>query len=555
MAYITLYRKYRPQTFDEVVGQKHIVATIQSAIENNKISHAYLFCGPRGTGKTTVARLVAKAVNCESQQRPCCKCDNCLAIQAGNHPDIVEIDAASNNGVDEIRELIDKVKYAPLSAKYKIYIIDEVHMLTSNAFNALLKTLEDPPEHVIFILATTEAYKVLPTIVSRCQRFDFAKVDNNSIVDKIKEVSYKEELKYEDGLLEEIAVLAEGGLRDALGILDQLNAFCGDYLDIDSLHKVYGLLAMPEKVALLLSVFKQNTTEILEILDKVNNQGLDIRRLTNELTEILKETIIYNLTKDEKLLIKCDVQQIETISEEADNEGLFALIDLLLDTAEKYRLASNANLYFETCLLKALNLSPIEKGPLIEKKIEKPKPEIEDKIKEIEIKEKIIENKEEEINEDKKDEDSYDYLLSLLLRANKEMKADVNLFWPSIIDYCNDNEYARCATALKQSEVFAAGDDFIIVCSDYDEIVLQINQSQNVLLNAALLYKLSNITRQVFAFNKNESEILINDFKNLKNREVPLEPAKPLDFSSTDKPKEENPLFEIFGKEGVEVVE
>ena len=210
MAYQALYRKYRPASFDEVVGQKHIVKTLQNAVEKNRIAHAYLFCGPRGTGKTSIAKIFARTLNCTGEKKPCMECENCRLSLAGTHPDIIEIDAASNNGVDEVRNLIDRVGYAPLEGKYKVYIIDEVHMMTSGAFNALLKTIEEPPEHVIFIFATTEPHKVLPTILSRCQRYDFSKVSHQDILDRLKWVCEQENITAEESALSLIADLADG---------------------------------------------------------------------------------------------------------------------------------------------------------------------------------------------------------------------------------------------------------------------------------------------------------------------------------------------------------
>ena len=244
MAYKALYRKYRPSTFEEVVGQKHVVMTLQNAIKNNKLAHAYLFCGPRGTGKTSVAKLLAKTINCTSENKPCGHCANCIDIQESTHPDVVELDAATNNGVDEVRELIEKVKYAPMQGKYKVYIIDEVHMMTSSAFNALLKTLEEPPEYCIFILATTEPHKVLPTIVSRCQRFDFNKVSVPVIKERLRYIVGQEGITCDDDALQLIAELAEGGMRDALSVLDQCIAYSQDNITAEDVSTVYGIATM-----------------------------------------------------------------------------------------------------------------------------------------------------------------------------------------------------------------------------------------------------------------------------------------------------------------------
>ena len=246
MAYKSLYRTYRPQTFKDVAGQEAIITTLKHAIDEKKIAHAYLFCGPRGTGKTTVAKLLAKAVNCTGDPKPCGECENCKQIENGTHPDVIEIDAASNNGVEEVRSLIDKVKYAPTQGQYKVYIIDEVHMMSPGAFNALLKTLEEPPAHVIFILATTEPHKILPTIISRCQRFDFTRLTDQEMVQRMQYVFKEEGKTYDDGSLELIARLANGGMRDALSILEQCLAYNDDHLSINDIHTIYGIVSMDD---------------------------------------------------------------------------------------------------------------------------------------------------------------------------------------------------------------------------------------------------------------------------------------------------------------------
>ena len=535
MSYLALYRKYRPLTFKEVVGQKHIVATIQSAINNNKVAHAYLLCGPRGTGKTTVARIIAKAVNCSAESKPCAICSSCLEIQEGNHPDIVEIDAASNNGVDEIRDLVEKVKFAPLSAKYKVYIIDEVHMLSQSAFNALLKTLEDPPAHVLFILATTEVHKVIPTIISRCQRFDFARVDLTSLVEKMEDIVQKEELKCEPGLLAEIALLAEGGMRDALSTLDQLATYCGDYLDIDSLHKVYGLLSNTEKVGLINDILHHDINAILEVIEKVNTQGLNIRILTNELIELTKECIVYGLTKSPRFLSRCDEEQASSIVQASTNDRLFELIDLLMEAAEKYRNATNAGLYFETCLLKAINIEETSS----------------DKQASSNTKQTVVAAIEPSKTQIKENEE---YLLSLLLRATKDYKAEISEVWTNISAYSNDLDLARAANALKQSEIYAVGEDFAIVRCNYPEIVDQINAPQNEEQNISLMEKIGNKPRKVFAIETAYSNQLSIIFRTLKERPVPLAVAAKIEFPGL-RQKEESPLFDIFGQDGIEIVQ
>ncbi len=255
MSYKALYNKYRPASFEEVAGQQSIVRTLRNAINSGKIAHAYLFCGPRGTGKTSMARLFAKALNCEEGiGHQCNKCSNCLALNSSSHPDVIEIDAASNNGVDQVRELIDQVRYLPIKGRYKVYIIDEVHMMSQGAFNALLKTLEEPPDHVIFILATTEPHKVLPTILSRCQRYDFTKIDDADLKAKLLWIAGMEDFSYEDAAIDEIVRLADGGMRDALSILDQALAYGDGSVNEKDILSVFGLTSSKQRVELLKDV-------------------------------------------------------------------------------------------------------------------------------------------------------------------------------------------------------------------------------------------------------------------------------------------------------------
>lgn len=354
MSYKALYRSYRPQTFGEVAGQEHIVTTLKNAIKENRISHAYLFAGPRGTGKTTVAKLLAKALNCTGENPPCDQCPNCKAITVGEHPDIIEIDAASNNGVDEVRDLIDKVKYAPINGKYKVYIIDEVHMMSTGAFNALLKTLEEPPAHIVFVLATTEPHKILPTIISRCQRFDFKKVENHDIISRLEYVLKSENKKYELSALESVAKLAEGGMRDALSILEQCLAYNNE-LTVESVNMVYGLLSMDNKISFIKQLLSKDIKGVLTSLDNMLSGSIDIKRLTFDLVDVLKDIIIYKNTQDVSILFVLTQQDVDNLAPYILVEEAFEIIDILIEASSHYSQSLDANTYFELAMLKICN--------------------------------------------------------------------------------------------------------------------------------------------------------------------------------------------------------
>lgn len=367
MAYKTLYRVYRPQRFDEVAGQEHIITTLRHAVEENKIAHAYLFCGPRGTGKTTIAKLLAKAINCTGNPKPCDECENCKEIASGNHPDVIEIDAASNNGVDEVRNLIDKVKYAPTQGKYKVYIIDEVHMMSTGAFNALLKTLEEPPAHVVFILATTEPHKILPTIISRCQRFDFMKLSLTEIVNRMKSVVEQENYICDDEALEMIAKLADGGMRDALSILEQCLAYNDQHLTVQDVNHIYGIVSLENKIDFIKVLLSKDMKKSLFILDEMKTNGIDIKRLTLDLVDILKDIIIYRNTSDSSILFVLSQYYLDMIVPYISCDKAFAFIDVLMDASEKYAKVINPAIYFELALLKMCNQVQSKNGELIDK--------------------------------------------------------------------------------------------------------------------------------------------------------------------------------------------
>ncbi len=362
MAYKALYRTYRPQKFDEVVGQETIVKALQNALSTGKITHAYLFSGPRGIGKTTIARIFAKALNCETAptNNPCCKCASCLEIKEGINPNVIEIDAASNNGVDEIRDIREKSKFLPAGAKYKIYIIDEVHMLSTSAFNALLKILEEPPKHVIFILATTEPHKVIATILSRCQRYDFHAFSKDEIKGTLKRVCENEKINITDEALDAISVSAEGGMRDAYTILDQVIALSGNDICVENVDDITGSLGVKKTLELVNAIEEKDITTSLNIINEIVNLGKDSVKVINSLLEFYKDTIIYKSINSNNFNNEKAIYNYEEYKEYANRLNLqkaFYYIEILADLQNKIRFSTTPLIYMEVALIKMINIS------------------------------------------------------------------------------------------------------------------------------------------------------------------------------------------------------
>jgi DNA polymerase-3 subunit gamma/tau len=358
VSYEVFARKYRPQTFDDLVGQAHVSRTLKNAVAQNRLAHAYLFVGPRGVGKTSTARILAKSLNCVNGPTvtPCGKCDNCREIAAGNSLDVIEIDGASNNSVDDVRQLRENVRYAPAKGRYKIYLIDEVHMLSSAAFNALLKTLEEPPEHVKFVFATTEPQKVLPTILSRCQRFDLHRIPANLIAKHLQFIAGKEKITLEPAAAHAIARGAEGGLRDAESMLDQLVAFCGEKISENDVLNVFGFTSEQTVVDLTGRILRTETPGAIDLLHQQSEAGKDMMRLISDLISYLRDLLVFKAKPDAlKEDVEADVQtSLAAHAELVTTDRLLELVDQFAAAEGRMKWVPNKKLHFEVAIIKAI---------------------------------------------------------------------------------------------------------------------------------------------------------------------------------------------------------
>jgi DNA polymerase-3 subunit gamma/tau len=358
VSYEVFARKYRPQTFDDLVGQAHVSRTLKNAVAQNRLAHAYLFVGPRGVGKTSTARILAKSLNCVKGPTvtPCGECDNCREIAAGNSLDVIEIDGASNNSVDDVRQLRENVRYAPAKGRYKIYLIDEVHMLSQAAFNALLKTLEEPPEHVKFVFATTEPQKVLPTILSRCQRFDLHRIPANLIAKHLQFIAENEKMTLEPAAAHAIARGAEGGLRDAESMLDQLVAFCGEKISENDVLNVFGFTSGQTVVDLTGRILRTETPGAIDLLQQQSDDGKDMMRLISDLIAYLRDLLVFKAKPDAlKEDVEADVQtSLAAHAELVTTDRLLELVDQFAAAEGRMKWVPNKKLHFEVAIIKAI---------------------------------------------------------------------------------------------------------------------------------------------------------------------------------------------------------
>lgn len=368
MGYQVSARKYRPQRFDEVVGQEHITNTLKNAIKSGRIAHAYLFTGPRGVGKTTTARILAKSINCLNpiDAEPCGKCESCIAIQNSQSMDFIEIDAASNRGIDDVRNLRDSVKYAPSQGKYKVYIIDEVHMLTRESFNAFLKTLEEPPEYVVFIFATTDVHKLLPTVISRCQRYDFRRIKLNVIKNLLSEIAQKENVNIDDKSLTMIAKKADGGLRDAESLFDQAVAFCGKEVDFDTVVKIFNFIDEDVYFEISDAILNKNFQVAFDVVKKIYDNGWNFIDFNEGLIEHFRNIMIAIVTKSPELIEASEISKknylkyIDNSNENSEiqfSEGdILRILNFLSKTLQELRFTQNLKVKFEITLCQLIGL-------------------------------------------------------------------------------------------------------------------------------------------------------------------------------------------------------
>lgn len=374
MSYLVIARKYRPQSFDQIVGQEHVTQTLKSAIAQGKVAHAYLFSGPRGVGKTSAARILAKSLNCEKgiSADPCQECTNCIEITQGSSLDVLEIDGASNRGIDEVRALRENVKFSPIHGRLKIYIIDEIHSLTHDAFNALLKTLEEPPAHVKFIFATTEAHRVLPTILSRCQRFDFKRIPTQLLVQKLSEIAKQEKIEIDTESLNEIALSSGGGLRDAQTILDQLSAYSGKKIEKGIVREILGLIEREVLEQFIAFVAERDTAKLLDLVRQLEERGTDLGQLVNNLIQHCRNLMICQAgVKDLTNVLDLPKELIEKVQQQAaklgKDETLF-ILHTLVGLQQEMKRASFPKILLELALIRMTEMRQwIQIPELVEK--------------------------------------------------------------------------------------------------------------------------------------------------------------------------------------------
>ena len=515
--YQALYRKYRPKNFNEVIGQKVVVKTLVNAIENNKISHAYIFSGPRGTGKTSIAKIFAKTINCKNLKDaiPCEECTNCINYNNKKEIDIIEIDAASNNGVDEIRNLKNSVNLVPNNSKYKVYIIDEVHMLSTAAFNALLKTLEEPPKFVIFVLATTELYKVPETIVSRCQNFDFHRISMGDINKRLFEICDKENIQIDEEAIKTISLYSNGGLRDAIGLLDQLSSYKSDLITVDDVNNICGLISNEQTFAMIDSIININLKNVISMLNNYNEDGKNLLIIFENLVEEFKNLLIYMNASDyfENEFLS---EKYEFYSNKINEEDIYLIIDELNSCIKNMKFENNKILLSQLSMIKIISMLKNKKLKINNKQnIDYPEKQSEKELIKISQKNtnninKITTN---QFNEFKK------------IRINNTLaqfnRKDLILFKNQINkinDYLSNQKYASTVSVILDGEIKAKGNEYIIFVYNDEKMADYFNN--NITIIEQFLLEVFNKKYKVISVDKDEWEIIKKQFnQSIKNGE------------------------------------
>ena len=553
--YQALYRKYRPNNFDEVVSQKIIVQTLINAIKNNRITHAYIFSGPRGTGKTSIAKIFAKTINCDNLKDyiPCNKCNNCLDYNNKKTVDIIEIDAASNNGVDEIRNLKSSVTLVPSNSKYKVYIIDEVHMLSTSAFNALLKTLEEPPKNVIFILATTELYKVPETIISRCQNFDFKRLTITDIANRLSYIAECEDIKIDSSALKAIAEYSNGGMRDAIGLLDQLSSYKNEEIKSEDVDEICGLISSEQTFELLNDILGNNLKDAIDKIVAYNDNGKNLNIIFEKIVDTLKNLLIYinasDYFSDDNLKGRYDY-----FSSKISEENIYSIVDELNNSIKNMKYDNNKLLLAQLCLIKINSL--LNKDKVNDNRNDSNL----QKKKENNISQEIIQN-------DNSSKKTYNKSWEIIktnnfdefknVRINNTLalfnKKDLLQFKRKISvlkDYISNEKYGSMVSLLLDGELKAKGNEYIIYVYDDKKMTELFNNSLFDI--EKFMLSIFNENLKMISVVLNDWEIIKKDFNNslrTKENKYVVKPDIELELIKTEKENiNPNDIDNMFGE-------